>query len=116
MISLSNSGWKSGLREWILQRFTGVYIGFYFLFLFFYFYFKVEFTYLSFINLFSISYFKIFSILLIFSIALHSSIGVGIIITDYVKSTFFRVMIDFLVNIVLLSYIFFVMQILWGFK
>ena len=30
MITLSTSGWKSGLREWIVQRITGLDIGIYF--------------------------------------------------------------------------------------
>lgn len=116
MIILSNSGWKSGLREWVLQRFTGLYIGVFFLYIFIYFCFNNEFTYYSYVNLFSFFYFKILSILFVFSIVLHSSIGVGIIITDYIRPTFLRVFLDFIVNIVLLSYIFFIMQILWGFK
>jgi succinate dehydrogenase / fumarate reductase membrane anchor subunit len=114
MIDLTNSGWKSGLREWILQRFTGIYIGIYSLFLFFYFINGID--YFSFVKLFSVFYFKVFSVLFIFSLALHSSIGIGIIITDYVKNVFFRIVLDFIINFSLLFYIFFVMQILWGFK
>lgn len=116
MIVLTNSGWKSGLREWVLQRFTGIYIGLYFLFIIFYFFSNGGFIYINFFNLFSSFYFKLFSILFVFSIILHASIGLGIIITDYIKNTFFRVFLDFFVNIILLFYIFFIMQILWGFK
>lgn len=116
MIILSSSGWKSGLREWVLQRFTGIYIGIYFLFVFFYLYACESFSYLNWVNLFSACCFKIISILFVFSIVLHSSIGIGIIVTDYVKGTFLRVILDFFINIILLSYVFFIMQILWGLK
>ncbi len=116
MIILSNSGWKSGLREWVLQRFSGVCVGLYVVFVLFYFCLNGGFNYLNFFNLFSCFYFKVFSVLFVFSIALHSSIGLGIIITDYVKNVFFRVVFDFLINLSLLFYVFFVMQILWGFK
>ncbi|HIH2763839.1 MAG TPA: succinate dehydrogenase, hydrophobic membrane anchor protein [Candidatus Azoamicus sp.] len=115
MIILSNSGMKSGLREWILQRFTGIYIGLYFLFLFFILKLNGEINYSVFLNLFSCFYFKVFTILFVFSLVLHSSIGIGIIVTDYIKGTFFRVVLDFLINFILLSYVFFIMQILWGF-
>lgn len=115
MITLSNSGIKSGLREWILQRFTGICIGLYFVFLFFFFKFNGEINYLVFSNLFSCFYFKIISILFVFSLVLHSSIGIGIILTDYIKLAFLRVILDFLFNLVLLSYVFFIMQILWSF-
>lgn len=116
MIILSNSGMKSGLREWILQRFTAIYIGFYFLFLFFSLKLNGEVTYLVFYDLFSCFYFKVFSILFVFSLVLHASIGIGIVVTDYIKGTFLRVFLDFFINFVLLSYVFFIMQILWGFK
>lgn len=116
MIILSSAGWKSGLREWVLQRLTAVYIAVYVVFIFLYFYFNGGFFYNTFLNLFSCSYFKIFSIVFVFSIVLHASIGLGIVITDYLKNSFLRVLLDFFVNIVLLSYVFFIMQILWGFK
>jgi len=116
MIILSNSGWKSGLREWILQRFTGLYIFLYSLFIAFFLFSNNEVNYVVWTNLFASSYFKIFTILFIFNIALHSHIGVGIVITDYIKNIFFKLFIDFFINLILLAYIFFIMQILWGFK
>jgi succinate dehydrogenase / fumarate reductase, membrane anchor subunit len=114
MIVLSGSGSKSGLRDWILQRLTGVCIGLYVLFVGFYIYIG-GFNYTNIITLLSLSYFKIISIIFIFSIVLHASIGIGIIITDYIKHNLLRIIIDFLINIILLSYVFFVMQIIWGF-
>lgn len=116
MIILSSSGWKSGLREWILQRFTGLFILFYFFFLLFYLFFNGGFTYLNWINLFSSFYFKIITVLFVFNIVLHLGIGMSVVLTDYVNNTILRVLIDFIVNIVLLSYVFCIMQILWGFK
>ncbi len=115
MITLSNSGMKSGLREWILQRFTGIYVGLYFVFLFFFLKFSGEINYFIFSNLFSCFYFKIISILFVFSLVLHSSIGIGVILTDYIKAAFLRIILDFFINLILLSYIFFIMQILWSF-
>ena len=66
MIILSNSGFKSGLREWILQRFSGVVVGSYFLFLLFFFKIGNDITYDSFLSLFSCFYFKLFSILFVY--------------------------------------------------
>jgi succinate dehydrogenase / fumarate reductase membrane anchor subunit len=116
MIILSNVGWKSGLREWILQRFTGLYVGVYLFLLFIYLKFFAAGDFLSYSNIFSSFYFKISTIVFIFSLVLHSSIGMSIIFTDYIKNSILRVFIDFFVNIILLSYIFFIMQILWSFK
>ena len=39
MITLTNSGWNSGLKEWVLQRLTALYISSYTLFIVFYLYF-----------------------------------------------------------------------------
>ncbi len=116
MITLSASGWKSGLREWIIQRFTGLYIGIYFLFIFYYLFFCDGLNYNNWSVLFLSFFFKILTLLFVFSLILHSSIGMGIILTDYIKNSYIRVFFDFFINLILLSYIFSVMQILWGFK
>lgn len=116
MITLSTSGWKSGLREWIVQRFTGLYIGIYFIFIFYYLVFCSGFNYNGWNILFLSFSFKILTLLFVFSLILHSSIGMGIILTDYIKNAYVRVCLDFFINLILLSYIFSVMQILWGFK
>ena len=116
MIMLSNSGWKSGLREWILQRFTGLYIFLYFLFLVFFLFSSGGFNYVVWTNLFTSFYFKIFTVLFVFSVALHSHIGVGVVVTDYIKNTILRLSVDFIINLFLLGYIFFIMQTLWGSK
>ena len=116
MIMLSNVGWNSGLREWILQRFTGLYIAFYVFFVVFYLSFNGGLTHLNWVTLFSAFYFKIITVIFVFTLVLHSSIGMSIILTDYIKNTVIRVFLDFIVNLVLLAYIFCIMQILWGFK
>lgn len=116
MIILSNIGWKSGLREWILQRFTGIYIAIYFIFIFFYLLINDKITFLSWNILFSSFYFKIATLILVFNIVLHLSIGMSIIVTDYIKNTILRIITDFIINLILLSYIFCIMQILWSLK
>ena len=115
MIILSNVGWKSGLREWILQRFTAFYMTIYFIFIFV-FIMSYGFSFKSLSLLFYSFYFKLFTILLVFNLVLHCSIGMSIIINDYIKNTTFRIILDFLINSVLLMYIFFIMQILWSLK
>ena len=114
MINLTNSGWNSGLREWIIQRFTGIYISVYFSVILYFFLFN-DISYFLFYGLFNSFVFKIFTILLVFSLVLHAGIGLSIILNDYIKNNFFRIFLDFLVNIILLSYILVVMQILWSF-
>lgn len=116
MITLTNSGWNSGLREWVLQRLTGLYMSVYVLFLFFYLFFFNSLDYCSLVGLFNSFYFKILTILFVFSLALHASIGMSIVLTDYVKNSFLRVLLDFILNLTLFFYIFCIMQILWGFK
>lgn len=116
MIIMTSSGWKSGLREWILQRFTGIYVAFYFLFVVFYLFILGGFSYSNWIFLFSSFYFKLVTIVFTFSLVLHLNIGMGIILSDYIKNAILRLILDFSVNIILLAYIFCIMQILWGFK
>ncbi len=116
MITLTNSGWNSGLKEWVLQRLTALYISSYTLFIVFYLYFFNGLEYNNWFNLFNSFYFKIITILFIFSLVLHASIGMSVILTDYIKNSFLRVFCDFMINLTLFSYIFCIMQILWGFK
>ena len=116
MIILSNSGYGSGLKEWVVQRFTGLYISFYFIFMIVCLFSFDNFNYNNCVELFSSFYFKIITILFVFSLSLHSSIGISVILTDYIKHVYFRIILDFIVNIILLSYIFCIMQILWSFK
>lgn len=114
MINISNSGWSSGLRDWVLQRVSGVIILVYFSYLLFYIFFTDGLTYSNFLSLFSSFYFRIFTILFSFSLAIHSSIGITIVLTDYIKNNFLRFLFETFVNLLLLFYIFCVMQILWG--
>lgn len=116
MIILTSSGWKSGLREWTLQRFTGVFVAFYFLFVVAYFFILGDISYSIFACLFSSFYFKLVTLVFMFSLVLHLNIGMGVILSDYVKVTLLRATCDFIVNLILLAYIFSIMQILWGFK
>ncbi|HIH2762281.1 MAG TPA: succinate dehydrogenase, hydrophobic membrane anchor protein [Candidatus Azoamicus sp.] len=85
MISFTQSGWNSGLKEWVLQRVTAIYISSYCLFIFFYLFFFNGLDYINWFNLFNSFYFKIFTILFVFSLVLHASIGMGIVLTDYIK-------------------------------
>ena len=115
MITLSNIGWQSGLRDWFLQRFTGIYIGLYCLFILYYFFITNELSYINLSLLFSSFLFKIITVVFVFSLTLHSSLGLSIILNDYIKKAYLRIILDCFVNIMLLSYIFCIMQILWGF-
>ncbi len=116
MIMLINNGWNSGLREWLLQRLTAVYMIFYIIFLLFFFIFHDNIDYFSIKLLFTSFIFKIFTLLFIFNLVLHASIGINIIINDYIKENFTRTILDFITNSILISYIFYIMQILWSLK
>lgn len=114
MININNSGWNSGLKEWVLQRISGIFIIVYFIYIFMYFFLNDGLNYYNLSNLFSGFYFKIFTVLFSFSLAIHSSIGITIVLTDYIKNNFFRFIFEIIINLLLLFYIFCVMQILWG--
>ncbi len=114
MINISNSGWASGLKDWLLQRVSGIVIFIYIFYVLFYFFINNGFTYLNFSNLFSGFYFKIFTILFSLNLAIHVSIGITIVLTDYVKNNFLRFFFETLVNLSLLFYVFCIMQVLWG--
>ncbi|HFL8824302.1 MAG TPA: succinate dehydrogenase, hydrophobic membrane anchor protein [Candidatus Azoamicus sp. OHIO1] len=115
MIRINDSGWRSGLKDWVLHRVSGLFIVIYFVFLLIYLHVN-GLNYDSWYFLFSCFYFKIATVLFSFNLAIHSSIGIGIVLTDYIKNTLLRLLLELSVNFLLLSYIFCIMQILWGSK
>jgi len=116
MIDMTSYGANSGLKYWVIQRFSGVFIILYFIYISSFLFLNGGLNYDNWSLLFSCFYFKTLTVLFTFSLSIHSSIGLRIILTDYIKNTFTRVILDYLVNITLICYIFFIMQILWGFK
>lgn len=104
----------TGLRDWLIQRVTAVFLTFYSLFLFFYVVFHKDFSYESWVALFLTPWMQISTLFALLCIALHAWIGLWTVCTDYLKCTAIRYLVLTGIVIALFSYLVWGIIILWG--
>jgi len=104
-----------GLRDWLIQRISAAVAALYCLALFAYLLLQPDMGYDSWTLLFSNQLMHAFTMLFLLCLYYHAWIGVRDIVMDYVKSAGVRLVIHVLVIMVLLLYVIWSVQILWGF-
>lgn len=104
----------TGLRDWLMQRFTAVVLGAYTLFLFAFVFRHPDFNYNDWRALFSTFTMQISTILALVCIGIHAWIGMWTVLTDYVKPIAVRYPLQAIILITLFGYVFFGIMILWG--
>lgn len=103
-----------GFYDWIAQRVTAIFIGVYTLFLFAYLAAHHPIDYTTWKMLFSSTSMKIATMLVVLSILWHAWIGLWTVFTDYVKPRVIRLLLEILLVITLVGYLFWCVEILWG--
>ena len=114
MVTNVTSFGRSGLSDWIVQRFTAVYLIFYFLFIMFYLLTAGELNYGQWKALFDGLAMRIGTLLAILSLCAHAWVGMWTVATDYIKATGLRLLVELGVGIVLFIYAVWGVHILWG--
>jgi len=104
----------NGLRDWLVQRITAIYIGVYVLFLLGYLIISPSINFTQWHHLFSCLWMQVASIIAIFSILLHAWVGIWTVTTDYIKATKLRIIIQSLVLLYLSSLFVWGIHIFWG--
>jgi succinate dehydrogenase / fumarate reductase, membrane anchor subunit len=104
----------TGLRDWLTQRVSAVYLGAYVAFLTIYFLMHSNLSYDQWQMLFSSLWMQIGTILALVFIGLHAWIGLSIVATDYIKPACIRLGVLGLVLIALFAYIVWGIAILWS--
>jgi len=112
MNSVTNIG-RNGIHDWIIQRVTAYVLAAYTLFLIGFFV-TTEVDYQAWSSLFGQSWFKIFSLLALLSIAGHAWVGMWTVSTDYIKSALPRFLLQAACVLVMFVYVVWGIQILWG--
>ncbi|QQG46709.1 MAG: succinate dehydrogenase, hydrophobic membrane anchor protein [Candidatus Azosocius agrarius] len=113
MVAIATGLGKNGLQEWVIQRVTAVILSFYCVFIFIFFLFNKDINYENFSMFFDNIFVKIFTLISILSLSAHTWIGLWTIITDYIKNFYLRIFIQIVVNLLLMSYVFVGIEILW---
>ena len=105
---------RSGLRDWLVQRVSAVIIGLYAIYLLVYLFVYQPLYFAQWQSLFNSLWMKIATIIVLLSVLWHAWIGLWTIFTDYVKPKAVRLLLETLVILLLLAYLVWAIEILWG--
>ena len=103
-----------GLRDWLVQRITAVVMTVYIVSLTGYLLLQPDLNYDVWTELFSSQAVRTFTLLFLMSLFYHAWIGVRDVVMDYVKSAAARLVTHVLVILLLVLYVIWSVQILWG--
>jgi succinate dehydrogenase membrane anchor subunit len=114
MVNRIVTGAHYGMRDWLVQRVTAAVMAVYVLVVAGYLLRQPAFGYDVWLELFSGNIMRSFSLLFLLSLFYHAWIGVRDIVMDYVKPAGIRLLVHVLVILVLILYMIWSVQILWG--
>lgn len=86
MVRAATSFGRSGVSDWLIQRFSALILAAYSLFIVGFLVMNPDLTYAQWQELFSLSCVRIFSFLTLVSIVAHGWIGLWVVLTDYVTA------------------------------
>lgn len=104
----------NGLKDWLLQRVSAVYLLVYFLWFLIYFSTHQPFDYMQWSAVFHCHVVQIASGLALFMFLLHAWIGIWTVTTDYIKCTAIRMTVQGLVALFLSAQFIWGLMIVWG--
>jgi succinate dehydrogenase / fumarate reductase membrane anchor subunit len=113
MITATNLS-RSGLSDWIIQRFTAIVLAVYTVVVMGFFLCTSDITYEAWVSFMGCLPMKIFSLLAVVSIAAHAWIGLWTIATDYIKPVAIRSLFLAVCAIASFVYVVWAFQILWS--
>jgi len=103
-----------GLRAWIIQRLSAIFMALYVIFFTIYLFCHPDLTFAEWHSLFAMSFMKVATILFILAVLYHAWIGIWTIFTDYVKPFVLRSILNSLVLLMLYACFFWGLLILWS--
>lgn len=104
----------NGLKDWLIQRVTAIFLAGYTLFLWGYFLSHPHMTFAVWYQLFQNPMMKIMTLMALGGLFLHAWIGIWTVTTDYLKLTVLRLFIQMSVLFLLITQFIWGMIILWG--
>lgn len=104
----------NGLKDWLIQRATAVFLAGYTIFLLYFFLSHSPMEMSVWHELWSCHAFQIASVITIVSVSLHAWIGIWTVTTDYIKCTILRLSLQLLVLAWLLAQLIWAVMIIWG--
>lgn len=114
MVKSVLSVYHQGVRDWIIQRVSAIYMAIYSLLAIAYFACHTGLSYIEWRSLFSHTAMKIATVLFLVAILFHAWIGMWTVFTDYVKPFVLRALINVLVLFMLAACFIWGIMILWS--
>lgn len=122
MVTAVTTFGRSGLSDWLIQRFSAVVLAAYAIFLTVFLVMTPDLTYEIWAGLFSQLWMRVFTLLVLLSCAAHGWIGLWGVLTDYVTTRLIgcsalalRMVILTVYALITLTYLVWGCEILWGF-
>ena len=113
MVKRVNAGAHYGVRDWLAQRFSAVFMALYSVFLLSYIVLHQPLNYSLWHDLFQQEAMRIFTLLFALSLFLHAWVGVRNVLMDYVRVTWLRLSLQVATIAVLLVYSIWAVSLLW---
>ncbi len=104
----------AGFRDWLAQRVTAIIIGAYAVFILSYLATYQPVYFAQWFRLFHHPAMKVATFITLLSITWHAWIGLWTVFTDYVKPRAVRLFLEVIVAIVLVGYLAWLLEIMWG--
>lgn len=121
MVTAVTSLGRSGLSDWLIQRFTAVVLAAYTIFIVVFLLQHPNLTYAQWSGLFDQLWMRIFTLLVLLSMAAHAWIGLWAVLTDYVTSRMMggkafalRMTALSIYAVVTVAYLVWGIEVLWG--
>lgn len=114
MVKHITSVGRNGVQDWVLLRATGTILLLYTIYLIGFFAFSGEIDFATWASFFGGTFTKVFTMLALLSVLVHAWIGLWQVLTDYVKPPMLRAILQLIVIVALVSYLFSGFFILWG--
>jgi succinate dehydrogenase / fumarate reductase membrane anchor subunit len=121
MVTAVTSFGRSGLYDWLMQRISAVVLLVYTVFIFIVVLLYPDISYQEWNGLFQMTAVKIFSLLALISLGMHSWIGLWCVVTDYLtermigkNANWLRFLVQAGCGMVMFTYFVWGIQILWG--
>ncbi|MFO7787981.1 MAG: succinate dehydrogenase, hydrophobic membrane anchor protein [Halospina sp.] len=111
--SVTNLG-RTGAYDWLMQRVSAVVLALYTLFLTGFVLGSSDLDYAQWAGLFDQMWMRIFSLLALISLGIHSWVGLWTITTDYIKPTALRFVVQAGCGLIMFVYLVWGVEILWG--
>jgi succinate dehydrogenase / fumarate reductase membrane anchor subunit len=113
MVNVVGTFGRSGVHDYVLLRASAVVILAYVLYLVGFVTFA-DIDYFSWVDFFSLTLTKIFTLFALIAMLVHTWIGLWQVLTDYVKNTLLRAILQFVLTSTALVYVISGFVILWG--